>query len=203
MLKPGAKPPPMPAAGDEKLQEYLRKHAEDLARDFADLCHYKSDNAAILKGSHPKAVFMGDSITEGWGVGDPSLFSRGVVDRGISGQTSPQMLCVSTRMSWHCILRPYTSWQARMIWPAIRVPAAPTTSRTTFAPWSILHAPTTFKSILASIPPAERFPWRPDIQPVEQIRQLNAWLKQFAGRTSADIRRLLCSVDDTFRRVSP
>ena len=92
MLKPGAKPPPMPAAGDEKLREYLKQHAEDLARDYADLCHYKSDNAAILKGAQPKAVFMGDSITEGWRVGDPSLFTRGVIDRGISGQTSPQML---------------------------------------------------------------------------------------------------------------
>jgi len=92
MLKPGAKPPPLPAAGDEKLQAYLKKHAEDLVRDFPDLCHYKSDNEGILKEAHPKAVFMGDSITEGWGVGDPSLFNRSVLDRGISGQTSPQML---------------------------------------------------------------------------------------------------------------
>lgn len=36
--------------------------------------------------------------------------------------------------------------------------------------------------ILASIPPAERFPWRPDIQPVDEIRQLNAWLRQYAAR---------------------
>jgi len=91
MLKPGAKPPPMPPPGDEKLQEYLRKHAEDLTRDFADLCHYKSENAA-LKGARPTAIFMGDSITEAWGLGDTSLFSGGIVDRGISGQTSPQML---------------------------------------------------------------------------------------------------------------
>jgi lysophospholipase L1-like esterase len=91
MLKPGAKRPPMPE-GDAKQQEYFRKHAEDLVRVFPDLCHYKSNNAALLKGAHPTVVFMGDSITEGWGVGDPSLFTRGAVDRGISGQTSPQML---------------------------------------------------------------------------------------------------------------
>jgi lysophospholipase L1-like esterase len=35
--------------------------------------------------------------------------------------------------------------------------------------------------ILASILPAERFPWRSGIKPIEQIRQLNAWLKQFAA----------------------
>jgi lysophospholipase L1-like esterase len=36
--------------------------------------------------------------------------------------------------------------------------------------------------VLASIPPAERFSWRPDIEPAEQIRKLNAWLRQFAGQ---------------------
>src|SRR5579864_3149649 len=34
MLKPGAKPPSIPAQADEKLREYLKKHAEDLTRDF-------------------------------------------------------------------------------------------------------------------------------------------------------------------------
>lgn len=181
MLKPGAKPPPMPAAGDEKLQEYLRKHAENLARDFADLCHYKSDNAAILNGSHPKAVFMGDSITEGWGVGDPSLFSRGVVDRGISGQTSPQML-----------LRFYQDVVA--LHPrAVHImagtndlagntgPSSPDDFKNNIRAMVDLARAHHIQVILASIPPAERFPWRPDIQPVEQIRQLNSWLKQFAA----------------------
>ena len=60
MLKPGAKMPPMPPGGDEKFREYLKKHAEDMARDYPDLCHYKTANAAILKGARPTAVFMGD-----------------------------------------------------------------------------------------------------------------------------------------------
>ena len=58
ILKPGAKLPPMPPGGDEKLREYLKKHAEDMARDYPDLCRYKSDNAAILKGPNPTAVFI-------------------------------------------------------------------------------------------------------------------------------------------------
>jgi len=181
MLKPGAKPPPMPAAGDEKLREYLKKHAEDLARDFADLCHYKSDNAAILKGSHPRAVFMGDSITEGWAMGDASLFSHGVVDRGISGQTSPQML-----------LRFYQDVVA--LHPqAVHImagtndvagntgPTSPDDFKNNIRAMVDLARTHHIQVILASILPAERFPWRPDIQPVEQIRRLNAWLKQFAG----------------------
>jgi lysophospholipase L1-like esterase len=182
MLKPGAKPPPMPAQGDERLREYQKKHAEDLARDFADTCHYKSDNQAILKGAHPTAVFMGDSITEGWGVGDPSLFTHGVVDRGISGQTSPQML-----------IRFYQDVVA--LHPeAVHImagtndvagntgPSSPDDFKNNIRAMVDLARANHIRVILASILPAERFPWRPDIQPVEQIRQLNAWLRQFADQ---------------------
>jgi lysophospholipase L1-like esterase len=181
MLKPGVKPPPMPAAGDEKLQAYLKKHAEDLARDFADLCHYKSDNAAILKGEHPKTVFMGDSITEAWGIGDPSLFTLGVIDRGISGQTSPQML---VRFYQDVVaLHP----QAVHIMVGTNDvagntgPSSPDDFKNNIRAMVDLARANHIRVVLASILPAERFPWRPDIQPVEQIRQLNAWLRQFAG----------------------
>jgi len=182
MLKPGAKPTPMPAQGDEKLREYLKKHAEDLARDFADLCRYKSDNAALLKAAHPTAVFMGDSITEAWGVGDASLFTLGVVDRGISGQTSPQML---GRFYQDVVaLHP----------KAVHIMAGTNDVAGNTGPSSAddfknniramvdLASANHIQVILASILPAERFPWRPDIQPVEQIRQLNAWLRQLAGQ---------------------
>jgi lysophospholipase L1-like esterase len=182
MLKPGTKPPPMPAQGDEKLQAYLKKHAEDLARDFPDLCHYKSDNAGILKGAHPKAVFMGDSITEGWGVGDPSLFTQGVLDRGISGQTSPQML-----------LRFYQDVVA--LHPqAVHImagtndvagntgPSSPDDFKNNIRAMVDLAKANHIQVVLASILPAERFSWRPEIQPAEQIRQLNAWLRQFASQ---------------------
>jgi lysophospholipase L1-like esterase len=182
MLKPGAKPPPLPAAGDEKLQAYLKKHAEDLARDYPDLCHFESDNDALLKGAHPTVVFMGDSITAAWGVGDPSLFSGGVVDRGISGQTSPQM-----------VVRFYQDVVA--LHPrAVHImagtndvagntgPSSPEDFKNNIRAMVDLARANHIQVVLASILPAERFPWRPDIQPVEQIRQLNQWLQQFAGQ---------------------
>jgi len=62
-------------------------------RDFPNLCRYRDDNAAILRaGRHAKVVFLGDSITEFWQSAQPDLFDDKVVDRGISGQTTPQML---------------------------------------------------------------------------------------------------------------
>jgi lysophospholipase L1-like esterase len=202
MLKPGAKPPPMPAGGDEKLQEYLKKHTEDLLRDYADLCHYKSDNAAILKGEHPKAVFMGDSITEGWGIGDPSLFSLGVIDRGISGQTSPQML---VRFYQDVVaLHP----QVVHIMAGTNDvagntgPSSPDDFKNNIRAMVDLAKTNHIQVVLASILPAERFSWRPDIQPIEQIRQLNAWLRQLAGEHKliyADYYSALTTTSGAFR----
>lgn len=60
--------------------------------DWAWLCHYQAANQALKTAPSPRAVFMGDSITQAWGHYDPQLFSSGVVDRGVSGQTTPQML---------------------------------------------------------------------------------------------------------------
>jgi lysophospholipase L1-like esterase len=181
MLKPGAKLPPMPA-GDERQRQYLKKHAEDLQRDFPDLCHYKADNAAVLKGAHPKAVFMGDSITEAWGIGDPALFSVSVLDRGISGQTSPQMLA---RFYQDVVeLHP----QAVHIMAGTNDvagntgPSSPDDFKNNIRAMVDLARANHIQVVLASILPAERFPWRPDIQPVEQIRQLNAWLRHFADQ---------------------
>jgi len=60
--------------------------------DWAWLCHYQAEDEAMGQGPAPHAVFMGDSITEAWQRYDPQLFLDGFVDRGISGQTTPQML---------------------------------------------------------------------------------------------------------------
>jgi lysophospholipase L1-like esterase len=181
MLKPGAKRPPAPP-GDEKLREYLKKHAEDLTRDFADLCHYKSDNAPLLKGARPTAVFLGDSITEAWGVGDASLFTRGVVDRGISGQTSPQMLGRFYQDVVALHPRAVHIMAGTNDVAGNTGPSSPDDFKNNIRAMVDLAKANHIQVVLASIPPAERFPWRPDIQPVEQIRQLNAWLRQFADQ---------------------
>jgi lysophospholipase L1-like esterase len=62
-------------------------------REFGGLCRYRQENEALLAAhTRPRVVMMGDSITEGWIAGDPSIFRDGVVDRGIGGQITAQML---------------------------------------------------------------------------------------------------------------
>ena len=74
-----------------RIAERAALTAQRRARDWGQVGYYSAANAA-LAGQPVDAVFIGSSITEMWTLADPDLFSKGVVGRGISGQTSPQML---------------------------------------------------------------------------------------------------------------
>lgn len=73
---------------------FRERQARQFAEDWAFLCRYRDANADLVAtGVRPVAVFMGDSITEGWIEADPAFFTaNGYVDRGISGQSSSQMV---------------------------------------------------------------------------------------------------------------
>ena len=73
---------------------FRERQARQFAEDWAFLCRYRDANADLVaSGVRPVAVFMGDSITEGWFEADPAFFTaNGYVDRGISGQSSSQMV---------------------------------------------------------------------------------------------------------------
>lgn len=61
--------------------------------DWAWLCRYRAENDRLrVAGTRPQGVFIGDSITEFWPVDDPEIFTGGREGRGISGQTSAQVL---------------------------------------------------------------------------------------------------------------
>ncbi|MXO59958.1 hypothetical protein GRI89_10445 [Altererythrobacter salegens] len=74
--------------------QFRAQQAKQFAEDWPFLCRYRDANAELIeRGAHPAAVFMGDSITEGWIEADPDFFERNdYVDRGISGQSSSQMV---------------------------------------------------------------------------------------------------------------
>jgi lysophospholipase L1-like esterase len=153
------------------------------ATDWAALCRYAAENArASTATPPPRVVFMGDSITENWVIGDPELFTGGVVGRGIGGQTSPQMLLrfradvVALRPRLVHILAG-TNDVAGNTGP---------TSREQFE-HNVMSMVEIAKAngiavILGSIPPAASFTWRPEVEPVPIIAQLNEWLRGYAAR---------------------
>jgi len=77
----------------DQTKQATTQAAEDL--DWPNLGRYRAENEELKTSGNDKikTVFMGDSITEGWSLNDPEFFSRNnFVNRGIGGQTSPQML---------------------------------------------------------------------------------------------------------------
>ena len=77
-----------PAAPDLKTQI---ERAEKRLADWPNLARYRADNAKAT--GTPQVVLMGDSITDGWGKRYGKFFpGQAYLNRGISGQTTPQML---------------------------------------------------------------------------------------------------------------
>jgi lysophospholipase L1-like esterase len=85
-----------PASGDD-VQTLERRLAAQrkLLMDWAGLNRYGSDDAEIRppKPGENRVVFLGDDITEHWGEGGAKFFpGKPYINRGIAGQTTPQML---------------------------------------------------------------------------------------------------------------
>jgi len=77
-----------------KLQGDLQR-AQDKLNDWPNLTRYRDANAQVPPpaANEQRVVFMGDSITDGWGRQHGQFFpGKPYINRGISGQTTPQML---------------------------------------------------------------------------------------------------------------
>jgi lysophospholipase L1-like esterase len=75
------------------LNDYQRSQMADWARDFADLHRYRAANQELgssISGEH-RVIFYGDSITDKWTLSQ-YFPARNYINRGISGQTTSQML---------------------------------------------------------------------------------------------------------------
>jgi lysophospholipase L1-like esterase len=89
---------PKPAISEETTAELQKKIAEQksVLEDWPNLARYRQANAKLplSEKGQMRVVFMGDSITEGWSIPEFGGFFPGkpYVNRGISGQTTPQML---------------------------------------------------------------------------------------------------------------
>jgi lysophospholipase L1-like esterase len=88
-----AQQPSIPSTGNADLDHYRAKRIAIFTDDFGQLAHYRDANAA-LKPPTPgenRVVFFGDSITDMWKL-DEYLPGKPYLNRGIGGQTTPQML---------------------------------------------------------------------------------------------------------------
>lgn len=153
------------------------------AQDWANFNEFKTSNEGLpkLKKNENRIVFMGNSITIGWLNTHPEFFKdKPYVNRGISGQTTPQML-VRFRADVIDI-----GAKAVVILAGTNDIAGNTGPSTLEMIVDNLKSMTEIarandvKVILCSILPAYDYPWRPGLEPNIKIPKLNELIMKYA-----------------------
>ena len=159
-----------------------------LRTDWAYLERYRADNAALKPpaAGENRVVFMGNSITEGWVKYFPAMFAnKPYVGRGISGQTTPQML---VRFRQDVIaLKPRV-----VVLLAGTNDIAGNTGPSTLemiedniASMAELAHENGIAVVLCSVLPVYDYPWKKGLEPAPKIVALNAWIKEYAASHGA------------------
>ncbi|MGF6419463.1 acyl-CoA thioesterase-1 [Stenotrophomonas sp. AN71] len=169
----------------EQLRPDEVRFMQQRLADWPQLQRYRDANArlpgAVL--GQPRVVFFGDSITEGWGKEGSASFFPGKhwLNRGISGQTTAQMLL---RFSQDVLaLQP----QVVVILAGTNDLAGNTGPATQAMIEDNLHAMVDLARahgiavVLASVLPVSDYPWMPGTTPAPKVRALNTALRRYAG----------------------
>ena len=156
-----------------------------LSQDWANLNKYREDNEKVGLPSfdEKRIVFMGNSITEGWKHIYPEFFEgKPYINRGIGGQTTPQMLVRFRQDVIH--LKPTVV----VILAGVNDIAGNTGPSSlemiidNITSMSEIAQANGIKVILSSVLPAYRFSWKPEINPIEPIEKLNTLIKNYANQ---------------------
>ncbi len=153
------------------------------AQDWANLNRYQAENSGLKEPlkNEKRVVFMGNSITQGWVDARPDFFKNNpYIGRGISGQTTPQML---VRFRQDVIaLKP----KVVVILAGTNDIAGNTGPSTlemimdNLASMAEIAAFNNIKVVLCSVLPAIDYPWKRGMEPGVKIPQLNELIKNYA-----------------------
>jgi lysophospholipase L1-like esterase len=174
--------------------------------DWPQLTHYQEENAALLPPApgERRVVFYGSSTTENWGRRYGSVFFPGkpYVNRGISGQTTPQML---VRFQQDVV----------KLHPSVVVflggtndvagntgPMTLEMTEDNIRSMVAIAQANGIKMILASQLPVRDFPWNKGTHPEARLLALSAWEKDYAasnGLGYIDYYSVLAGPDGDFR----
>jgi lysophospholipase L1-like esterase len=172
-----AKPAPAP------VSDWKKAHEEQLKVDWPWLAKFKEADLALPQpaAGENRVVFMGDSITEGWHL-DASFPGKPYINRGISGQTSPQMVLrfrqdvIALQPKVVVILAGTNDIAGNT------GPMTPEQTEDNLASMADLAAANHIRVVLCSVTPAFDFPWQPGLTPAPKVLALNSWIKAYAAQ---------------------
>jgi lysophospholipase L1-like esterase len=190
------------AVAQVATMEQMQKEYQDWSKvrnDWPNFARYRADNAALAApaAGENRVVFMGNSITDGWIGASPEFFSANhYIDRGISGQTTPQML---VRFRADVVaLKPKVVVMLCGI-NDIAGNTGPSTLEMiedNIASMTEIAKANNIKVILSSVLPAFDFPWKPGMEPAGKVIALNAWIKAYATRAKVNYLDYFTSLKD-------
>jgi lysophospholipase L1-like esterase len=161
-----------------RVAEREARMTELRARDWPNLGQYRAANAAVTPPT--QAVFIGDSYTEFWQAADPDFFSNGIVGRGISGQTSPQMLLR--------FMADVVALQPRCVHilaggndvAGNTGPSTPQDYKNNMLAMITLAQAHGIRVILGGLTAIKHFQWAPTVDPAGRLVELDAWIRATA-----------------------
>ena len=171
-----------------KEQEDHQKWEFAFHNDWSNLNRFAAENKKLgpPKSNEKRVVFMGNSITEGWINMLPQFFEgRPYINRGIGGQTTPQMLVrfkqdvVNLKAAVVVILAGTND---------IAGNTGPTTIDIIFenlVSMAEIARANRIQVILSSILPVYDYPWNPGLKPAEKIMALNEKLRNWCAQNNA------------------
>ncbi len=171
------------------LQSAAQRLADQL-QDWAQLGRYHDDDLRLEREAAPpgRVVFLGDSITDGWNLTE-YFQGKPYVNRGISGQTTPQMLLrffpdVIDLHPSAVVLLAGTNDIAQNTGPETLEMV-----EENFRAMAELAQKHGIKVVLCTLLPVSDYTGyrQTDHRPLAQIVELNRWLKAFAARTGATL----------------
>jgi lysophospholipase L1-like esterase len=156
----------------------LEREARERADDWAGLSRYRAANANVRR---PELVMIGDSLTEIWQLAIPEMFGAAIVNRGIAGQTSPQILLR--------FMQDVVDLEPRAVHILCGTndiagntgPNLPEEYLRNIRAMVQIATANGIDVLLGSIPPTASIFWQPEARPLDWIPRLNAWLHDFAA----------------------
>lgn len=155
------------------------------AQNFVHYHWFDGENSTVPAGTRGRVVFMGDSITEGWGTkGTPGFFDNDkMVERGISGEVTAQMVLRFRRDVID--LKPKT---VVILCGCNDIALNQGEYNEDYTFGNIvtmvqLAKANKIKPIVCSVLPAAAFPWRPEVKDSsEKVASLNARLREYCAK---------------------
>lgn len=178
---------PAPSTGSPNLDQYRASRIAIYTDDFGELKRYRDADAALAPPApkENRVVFLGDSITDDWKLAD-YFPGRPYINRGIDGQTTPQMLVRFRQDVIDLHPKVLVVLAGTNDIAGVTGPARNEDIEANYASMAELARAHHIRVIFASLLPAHNY--TPEakenfaLRPRERILGLNAWLKDYCAK---------------------